>query len=191
MAYKFNKVKSDAFKTMQFNAGILLSDFDPTGATEVDDADIISATTGGINATCVPTFVDLGEDVDNAPLNTKELKDIESYACQMTATLFGVTAETIKLSIGAADIEVATGKVTPRSELTGTDFNDIWWVGDLKGGGMVAIQLVDALSDSGFAIQTTKNGKGQLSLTMTGHSSIATPTVIPMNFWVADAEAAQ
>ena len=46
------------------SAGILLKQFDPSSPTDPADEDIITATTGGINVVCQPTYSDFGEDVD-------------------------------------------------------------------------------------------------------------------------------
>jgi hypothetical protein len=48
---------------------------------------------------------------------------------------------------------------------------------------MVAIRLMNALSTGGFSLQTTKNGKGQISLEMTGHVSAKAQDVMPMEFY--------
>ena len=46
-----------------------------------------------------------------------------------------------------------------------------------------AVQIKNALSTGGFSLKTTKNGKGQLSLTLTGHVSIESQSVMPMVFY--------
>lgn len=61
---KFTKIPQDTFAELQMDAGVLLKNFDPENPVEPSDADIICATTGGINPSCVPTYSDLGEDVD-------------------------------------------------------------------------------------------------------------------------------
>lgn len=118
MARKFSKISQKAFESMQFNAGIVVNKFDVTGETEVQDADIITATTGGITATCKANFTDLGEDVDNAQKNTAELMQIEDYDCTLAFTALNVTTDVIKLALGAAD--VSDKKVTPRMTLDPT-----------------------------------------------------------------------
>lgn len=180
---RFTVISQDAFDEIQLDAGVLLKTFNPAQPTVPDDADIVTATTGGINASCVPTYSDFGEDVDNCPNNTKELKHLDGWECTMSTTALGTSVDLIKLSLGAADIDATTSKITPRRDLAQTDFSDLWWVGDRSDGGMVAIRLINALSTGGFSLQTTKNGKGQISLSLTGHVSISSQNVVPMEFY--------
>lgn len=181
---KFTKIPQSTFDELQVNAGVLLKTFDPSDPDEPADADIICATTGGINAVCAPTYSDYGEDVDNVPNNMKELKHLDGWDCSLSTTCLGTSPELIRLSLGAADITTASGKITPRRDLAQTDFDDvIWWVGDKADGGFVAVCLKNALSTGGFSLQTTKNGKGQIALTLTGHVSIDAQDVVPMEFY--------
>ena len=180
---KFTVIPQSTFEELQLDAGVLLKTFDPSSPDAPDDGDIICATTGGINASCVPTYSDMGEDVDNCPVDMKELKHLDSWECKMSFTSIGTSPESIKLALGAADI--STNKITPRKDLKQTDFSDIWWVGDRADGGMVAICLKNARSTGGFTIQTTKNGKGQVSVELTGHVSMDAQDVMPMEFYSA------
>ena len=183
---KFTKIPQSTFEELQLDAGVLLNTFDPSNPVEPADSAIICATTGGINATCVPTFSDLGEDVDNCPTNTKELKHLDSWECKMAFTSLGTSTANIRLALGAADIDATSGKITPRRDLEQTDFSDIWWVGDRADGGLVAIKLINALSTAGFSLQTTKSGKGQISVELTGHVSISAQDTMPMEFYSLD-----
>ena len=184
---KFTVVPSNAFDGLQLDAGVLLKKFDPANPVAPADADIICATTGGVNPSCVPTFSDFGEDVDNVPNNMKEFKHLDGWDCKISTTSLGTTPELIKLALGCADIDgTDSTKIVPRMDLKQTDFTDIWWVGDRADGGMVAIQLKNALSTGGFSIQTTKNGKGTISLEITGHVSINNQKEVPMVFYSAD-----
>lgn len=184
---KFTVIPQDTFSGLQLDAGVLLKKFTPTAPTAPANEDIICATTGGINATCVPTYSDLGEDVDNCPVNMKELKHLDSWECKLSFTSLGMSANAIKLALGAADIgDTSASKqdtITPRRDLKQTDFTDLWWVGDRADGGCVAIQIKNALSTGGFSLQTTKNGKGQLSVELTGHVSIDAQDTMPMVFY--------
>lgn len=187
---KFTVIPEDTFNSLQMDAGVLLTSFDPA-SPKVEDAAIVCATTGGIQASCVPTFSDLGEDIDNCPNNMKELKHLDSWECKLTFTALGTSAANIKLALGCADIDSAnTSKIIPRASLSQDDFADVWWVGDKANGGFAAIRLINALSTSGFSLQTTKNGKGQTSCELTGHVSIDNQSVMPMEFYSYDESAA-
>lgn len=180
----FTAISSTAFQELQTDAGMLLKTFDPDNPASPADADIICATTGGINPTCVPQYSDYGEDVDNVPANMMELKHLDGWQCGIATTCLNMTASSIKLALGAADID--GNKITPRRDLELTDFEDeVWWVGDISGGGMAAIKLMNVLSSGGFSLQTTKNGKGQIAISLMGHVSLDAQNVVPMEFYVA------
>ncbi len=183
----FTKIPQNTFEGLQLDAGVLLTTFDPEAPTAPPDEAIICATTGGINISCVPTYSDMGADVDNCPDNMLELRKLDGWACRMSFTSISTTPESIKLALGAADVE--GGKITPRRDLKVADFKDIWWVGDRADGGLVAVCLKNALSTGGFTIQTTKNGKGQVSVELTGHVSIDAQDDMPMEFYSLDASA--
>ena len=182
---RFTVIPQETFNELQMDAGVLLKRFNPAAPTFLDE-DIITATTGGVNPSCVPEFSDLGEDVDNVPADTKELKHLDKWTSQLTTTALGTSAELIKKALGCADIDAETGAVKPRRDLLQSDFQDLWWVGDRADGGFVAVKLKNALSTGGFSLQTTKNGKGTLALTFTAHVSINNQTEIPMEFYSVD-----
>ena len=100
----FTVIPQDTFDGLQLDAGVLLKKFDPAKVAAPADEDIICATTGGINISCVPTYSDLGEDVDNCPVNTKELKHLDGWECKMSFTALGTSPENIKLALGAATV---------------------------------------------------------------------------------------
>lgn len=184
----FTVIPQATFEEMQLDAGVLLKTFNPASPAAPADNAIICATTGGITITCAPTYSDLGEDVDNCPNNTKELKHLDGWDCGIETSSLGTSPELIKLALGAADIDgTDSTKIVPRRDLKQTDFTDIWWVGDRADGGMVAIQLKNALSEEGFSLQTTKNGKGQTAINIKGHVSITAQDVVPMVFYSAEA----
>lgn len=185
---KFTVIPQNTFDDLQVDAGILLKTFDPDNPVAPLDADIICATTGGINATCTPTYSDYGEDVDNCPNNMKELKHLDGWDCKITTTCLGTSPELIRLTLGAADID-GENKIVPRRDLEQTDFSDIWWVGDKADGGLLAIHLKNALATGGFSLQTTKNGKGNVSLELSGHVSINAQAEMPMVFYSMSGDA--
>lgn len=187
---KYTQIPSDIADALAVNAGILLSEFDPTTAT-VDNTKIIGATTGGVTCTLVPTFSDFGEDIDNCPKNTKELKRIESYEAKMSGTFLSMNTAVAKSVIGCADIGLTdTTNVVPRATLAQSDFADIWYVCDYSSknssasGGYVAIKLINALSTGGFSIKSTDKGKGQFAFEYTGHTSTTNIEEVPMDFFI-------
>lgn len=182
----FTKIPQDTFNALQLEAGMLLNNFDPADPQEPADEDIICATTGGINPTCVPTYSDQGEDIDNVPNNMKELKHLDGWECKFAFTALATDPKFIRLALGSADVNDTTGAITPRRDLDQGDFADLWWVGDKADGGLVAIKLHNALSTNGFSLQTTKNGKGQISVELTGHVSIEDQDTMPMTFYSLD-----
>lgn len=181
---KFTKIPESTFTELQLDAGVLLKNFDPSTGAAPEDADIICATTGGITVSCVPTFTDFGSDVDNCPNDMKELKHCDGWTCTMAFTSLGVSPDLIKLTLGCADVDSTnTALVKPRRDVSQTDFANIWWVGDRADGGLVAVKLINALSTGGLSLKTTKNGKGQISVTLTGHVSMADQDTMPMEFY--------
>ena len=190
---KFTQIPADTFSKLQLNAGILVSvanGFVPATGT-VTTANIIGATTGGINVTCTPSYVDFGENVDNCPKNMKELKVLDNWECRISGTFVTISTTLVKMMLGAADIDgVDVTKVTPRVDLIDSDFSDIWFVGDYSDkngatyGGFVAVHMTNALSTGGFSMQTADKEKGQFSAEFTGHVSINDQNTVPMEFYV-------
>ena len=179
----FTTISGQAFRAMQFSAGVLLRDFDPANPpAALTDSMILCATSGGVSAQCTPTYEDLGEDVDNCPKNTMELKKLIGWDCKLSFTALETTLEVLALALGAADSTTATGRVKPRSTLSTADFGTVWWVGDRFDGGFAAIRLDNALG-GGFELQTTDKGKGQISVELTGHGSMSDPEAVPMAFY--------
>lgn len=184
---KFTKIPQSTFDELQINAGILVKDFDVVTGTFAD-SDMISATTGGITINVKPTYEDFGEDIDNCPKNTMELKRITETEVSISTTALNINEALLLFMLGAADKDQTTGAIKPRKDLKTTDFSTIWWIGDLSDGGYIAIKISNALSTDGFSIKTTDKGKGNVSLTLTGHTSIYAQDVIPAEFYLGAGE---
>lgn len=194
MKETFSKIPEDTFKQLGINAGMLLSDFDPTDGS-FDDEDIIGATTGGITFSAAPEYSDWGEDIDNCPKNTKELKRISDWTITTSGNFVTMTPELAERLAVAADN--TTGHIVPRDVLNLTkDFKDLWIVGDYSDvnvsgtgtgaakAGFVAIHLMNALSTTGFQIQTTDKGKMQFSFEFTAHYSIDAQDTVPFEIYI-------
>lgn len=184
---KFTKIPETTFQKLQLNAGVLLKTFDPSKAT-VDQASIVGATSGGVSFAATPAFSDFGEDIDNAPKNTKELKRLDSWDVSMKGTFVTMDSTVAKLMMASAT--VSADKITPRNDLAAEDFTDLWWVGDYSdengetNGGFIAIHMMNSLSTGGFAIQSGDKAKGAFAFTFTGHYSIADQSKVPFEVYV-------
>lgn len=188
---KFTRIPTNTFQNLAMNAGVIATDFTP-GTGTLDEADILGATTGGLTVTCVPEFADMGEDVDNCPKNTKELKKITGWTVTASGTLVTINADAAKRLLGAAT--VASGKITPDADLDPTattgDFGDIWIVGDYSdkngatNGGYVACHIINALSTGGFSLVTTDGEKAQFAFEFTGHVSISAQDTVPFELYI-------
>ena len=187
---KYTKIPETTFQNLQLNAGVLLSTFNPESATVANES-IIGATTGGINFTATPTYIDFGEDIDNCPKNMKELKKLDSWEAKCSGTFVTIDTAVAKSLIGAADIGTSdTTKVTPRNDLAQSDFDDIWIVGDYSdkngdtNGGFIAIHMMNALSTGGFQIKTEDKAKGQFAFEYTAHYSMSAQGTVPFEVYV-------
>jgi hypothetical protein len=182
---KFTKVPTTTFEQIQLNAGVLLKQFTPSTGTYTN-ADILGATSGGVSFSASPNYIDFGEDIDNVPNNTKELKKLDYFDVTMSGTFVTATTAAAKMMVGAADIDATDNtKIQPRGEVLAADFQDIWWVGDYSdkngetNGGFIAIKLVNALSSGGFQIQSSDKNKGQMAFEYTGHVSLTDESLTP------------
>ena len=189
---KFRKIPEATFKNIVLNAGVLLKSFTP-GTPTIEDANILGATTGGINFTATPSFTDFGEDIDNCPKNMKELKKLDSWEVKLTGTFITSNTSLIALLMGAGDVGTSdTTKVTPRVDVASADFKDLWFVCDYSdkngenNGGFCAIKIINALSTGGFSMQSADKGKAQFSFEFTGHVSMSAQTVVPFEVYLKE-----
>ena len=188
---KFTTVASDAFQKFQLNAGIILPDFDPTSPT-FDEDDILFATSGGTSFTAEPEYSDYGDDVDNVPANTKELKVLESVNVTMSGTAKTADSTAAKLFMASCTETTSSGltKLVPNADLSDSDFVDLWWVGDYSdkhgatNGGFMAIHVMNVLSTGGFQLQSNDKGKGDFEFEFTGHYSISDMTTVPYEIYI-------
>ena len=193
MANPYNVVATDAFDSMQLDAGTLLTEFDFNAPYDTPDDDaILATTTGGINPVCEPIYEDLAEDVDNVPNNTKEYLKLTGWNCSMSFTSLKFNADNSVWALGSAlktTVPKGTGateytKIVPRRDIDHqTDFRDIYGAFPMADGGIFVVKLLNAISTGGMNIQTTKNGKGTNQMTLTGYMSVQDQSAVPMEFY--------
>lgn len=178
------RITADAAEKMQTNAGLLLNTFDVTNPVEPLDEHIVTETTGDFSISCVPTTEDFFADVNNAPTNTKEGKRITGWECSLGVTALSVTEETLKLSLGASEVN-ENGGITPRRQYKAEDFESLYWIGDMiDEDKLLVVAMDDTVSTGGLSFTATNNGKGGLALTLMPHTSLKDQTKIPMAFYI-------
>lgn len=184
---KFTRIPEDTFKNIQLNAGIVAKSFNPS-TQEVSD--LIGATTGGLQFNATPEFQDFGEDIDNCPKNTKELKKLTAWGITLAGTLVTITLATAKTLVGAGDINGS--KIVPRNDVLDTDFEDLWWIGDYSdvntgaNAGFVAIHMLNTLNTGGFQIQSSDKGKGNFAFSFEAHYSMNAQDTVPFEVYVVN-----
>lgn len=182
----YTKARATAFQEIQMNAGIVCDDFTPaTGA----HGNIIGVTTGGLTFNSNPEYTDYGEDMDNVPPNTWQLKRIKSYDPALSGNWVTLTAEEARKLVGAGILDSA--HIIPGTELTESDFDDIWLVGDysdknnvLGHAGYIAIHIMHALNTGGFQWTSQKDGKGQFAFDYHGHYDLNNIDQVPFEIYV-------
>lgn len=185
---KFTQIPVNAFKNVQMNAGILVDSFTPNTMVI---GNIIGATSGGVNFKATPEFKDYGEDIDNCPKDTMELKKLVKWDVKMGGSFVTVTTASAKQLCGGADIDSSDANhIVPRRDLKASDFKDLWLVGDYSDvndgttAGFCAIHMKNSLSTGGFSIQTNDQNKGTFAFEFTGHSSIENQNEVPFEIFI-------
>lgn len=193
---RFTKVPADLFNKIVVNAGFVTRSVNfETGVI----GEPISGSTGGFTFNPNVTYSDYGEDVDNCPKNTKELKRIEGYDPTLSGNAVSIDSDFGKLLVGAADVmdlrnaAQPTKLIRPRMNLDPTsDFPTLYYVGDYSadnndrtGGGLI-IELKNCFNQTGFQLTTTDRGKGQFAYEFHAHSSIATQDEVPYNLYLME-----
>lgn len=176
----YSKITNEQFKEMEFDAGIWVRSFNILHP-EIQNRNIICATSGGISLSVVPNIVDTGSDVYMMPKKTAEMLLLTGWTVDASFVSLGFSAEAIRFALGAADND---GSINPRLELQDEDFDSLWWIGDRVDGGLVAIHLLNALSDEGIDIQTEQGKAGQVTIHLAAHGSLEDETdTIPVEIY--------
>lgn len=191
---KFTQIPTDTFKKLQLNAGILTTEFDPATG-KLTASNIIGATSGGVSFEATPSFTDFGEDIDNCPKNTKELKKLDSWEAKLSGSFVTMDTNVATSVIGTATVASDDRtKVVPRNSVEAKDFKNIWWVGDYSDvnedgstvgkAGFIAIKLINALSTGGFKIKSGDKAKGTFEFEYTGHYSSENIDTVPFELYI-------
>ena len=186
---RYTKIPETTFKELQLNAGIIVESFTPDSG---EVSGLVGATSGGMSFKATPSFSDFGEDIDNCPKNTKELKRLDDWEVKLTGSLVTFNEDSVVRTLGAAD--ATEGKITPRRDLKADDFTDLWWVGDYSDnnsdskGGAIAIHMMNTLSTGGFALTTTDKAKGKAAFEFTAHFSVDAQETVPFEIYIIEGQ---
>ena len=181
--FALNVLTADAFKSIPKGSGNLLKSFD-LESPKIDSSNVICATQGGVTITYSNTMEDTLAEIDNAPTNTKQGNEITGTTATMAFTTPNASPEVLKLAIGTADIDTDDPThVVPRIEAALSDYQPVYWVGPMIGGGYLVAKMHNALSSGGLSIQTAHRGGGSMQITLTGYAGLENPTQAPMEFY--------
>ena len=182
--WKAARISTDAASKIQTNAGILVRNFDVSDPRAPENADILFETTGDFTFNNQPTTSNFFEGVNNAPTNLKEGLQIDDWTNTLTITALSVTAETLKLALGAAD-EDNDGGIRGRMQFQDDDFQTLTWLGDMADPTkLFAIVMDNTVSTGGIQFTASNRGKGGMSLTFTSYATVADQERVPMAFYI-------
>lgn len=188
MSYK--KIRPETMNELTMNVFMLVSTFDPETfdfATGISGSTIIASTTGGVTFADTPEFTDFGEDIDNCPKNTMELKRKEDGEVKLSGNLVTVNADMVKMLIAGATI--IGNKIIPTTDLKTAHFiSTLWGLADYGDGGLIAIKMKRVLNTSGFSVSTTDKNKAQFGFDFTCHKTIEDLTDPPYEVYLLEPE---
>lgn len=169
----FNKQTKDHLLT---GAGAFFKNFN-VGVDTYESAKaagkLIGATQGGGEFKAVATIRQV--EVDGVAGKAKGLELIDSWEVSQNMNLLETTDETLKLALGAADIDTTSNGeyniISGRSELKDEDYiNNLTYIGTITGSDIpVIIQVYNALSIDGLSIKTEDKKEAVLGITVYGH----------------------
>lgn len=183
----YSKITKAQFDEMQFNAGVLVRSFS-IDSPAIQGEDIVCATTGGFSLAVEPSYVDLGDGVYMMQPGTAEMMMLTGWSVEASFTCINMSASSIRMVLGSAQNSADNG-IVPKMELQDADYNNLYWIGDRVDGGLVCVELINALSDEGISIKTTPKGMGEVSVHLTCHASIEDDMeAVPVEIYSAEAK---
>lgn len=186
-------IRLTTFQRLGFDAGILLKNFNYSGATNAatlaslvsaaiaDGSALVGATKGGINIVDTPEiFTPELDGMNRAPKGSHRKIGGET---KITCTLVELTPENFALSVGAADTTVS-GNVTtiaPRADFVDTDYIDhLVWIGEKgKMAGLILVEMDNVINLTGLNMTNAAKENGTLPVELTAHPSDPTSDAEP------------
>lgn len=160
---------------IQLGAGAVLKE-KYTKGTKLTEANVLSATNGGITFSAVPTFYT--PTIDGAKTHTKGLKMITEWVVTLSFTAVEADASVILKALGCADTS-EDGVITGRHTIKAEDYADVFVIGEKANGDVIQITIKNALSTGGLNLTTANNGNGGIAFTLNGHYDLEDLDVAP------------
>lgn len=161
---------------LQLDAGVFLKDY--TIGEDILAENILGATRGGGTLSVVPTIHHVA--ADGIPENYVGMDRIDEYVGQISTTMLEVTPESVVLALGgaasAANVkragsEIEDVHITLNHTLSASNYHDVWWLGNLSDGRLIAVKFSNAMSKSGLSLNITDKGEGTYGIALTAHYS--------------------
>lgn len=141
--------------------------------TAVAAGKLIGATQGGGEFSAVAAIRQI--EVDGVKGRAKGLETIDSWDVYLKATILETSSETIKLALGAAEVDTASDTeydiISGKADISSEDYvENITWVGKLSGSEKpVIIQVYNALNTDGLKVTVKDKGEATIPMTFYGH----------------------
>ena len=168
-------------KTMenrQMGAGAYFKNYDvetDNFTDAVTAGKLLGATQGGGNFSAKPIITTT--EVDGVPSDAKGMEDIDGWDVNMSANILEITAENIKIALGAATVApTADGKykkITGKSNIDPADYQDnITFLGTMSGfDEPIILQIYNALATEGININPQDKKTTLLPTKFKAHAS--------------------
>lgn len=177
-------ITAETFNRLNFNAGMLLHDFDYSSATDAASlmALIVNqetqqncwfgATKGGINVQENRSTWSPSMDGKRMPFVGET--QFDTAAPRITGTLVEYTPQNVKAVSGSATLDEEDNVTTIQPTATikrGDYFENVVFIGNIGADGLYLVEIDNALCTSGMNGQTTDKDIGTLPFEFTAHSS--------------------
>lgn len=176
-------LRASTFENLQLNAGMFLTNFDYSTATDAatlgallkterektSGSALIGATRGGGTFVCTPNTRSIEADGKREAWKGSSVND--GWTIKLTTTLLEINADNLKRSFGTADVTDTEKKHTIkiRTDIKDADYIDsLVWVGDTSKG-YVLIAIKNALNTAGATLTWTDKGEGTIPVEFTAH----------------------
>ena len=176
-------LRASTFENLQLNAGMFLTNFDYSTATDAatlgallkterektSGSALIGATRGGGTFVCTPNTRSIEADGKREDWKGSSVND--GWTIKLTTTLLEINATNLKRSFGTADVTDTEKKHTIkiRTDIKDADYiESLVWVGDTSKG-YVLIAIKNALNTAGATLTWTDKGEGTIPVEFTAH----------------------